>query len=170
MLKPQDVVMLLKVKLLEESSWTYQTLAFSLGMSSSTVFLGLERCKLAQLYEGEERKVILPAFLNLLFHGVRAVFYVVPGALTQGIPTAFSAPPLSDCFPEHSHGILIWPSSEGKVTGQTIEPLYSSVPEAVRLDPKLYELLALIDVLRLGNPKECKIAQKRLRELLKSEA
>ena len=39
---------------------------------------------------------------------------------------------------------------------------YSSVPAACRVDPKLYELLALVDAIRDGRARERKIAIKEV--------
>jgi hypothetical protein len=50
----------------------------------------------------------------------------------------------------------------GETRGYALEPLHSSVPVAARLDPLLYELLALVDVLREGAARESKLAQKEL--------
>jgi hypothetical protein len=41
-------------------------------------------------------------------------------------------------------------------------PLYKSVPEAIRNDPGLYELLALLDAIRDGRARERKLAEKEL--------
>ena len=41
-------------------------------------------------------------------------------------------------------------------------PLYSSVPKACKADPKLYELLALVDAIRDGRARERKIAVKEI--------
>ena len=49
MLKPQDVVVLLKVHLLD-GHWTYSELAKSLRMSSSEVHAALKRCEMSNLY------------------------------------------------------------------------------------------------------------------------
>ena len=40
--------------------------------------------------------------------------------------------------------------------GQSIEPLYPSVPETVLKDEKLYELLAITDAIRVGRTREKK--------------
>lgn len=44
----------------------------------------------------------------------------------------------------------VWPYAEGNIRGQEIEPLYPSVPKAVKKDPALHELLALVDGIRVG--------------------
>ena len=49
MLKPQDIVVLLKVYCLN-SEWTYAELAESLKTSSSVVHAALQRCEESYLY------------------------------------------------------------------------------------------------------------------------
>ena len=58
----------------------------------------------------------------------------------------------------------VWPSAKGTMKGQSIIPLYPSVVEAVQKDYKLYELLALIDALRVGKAREREIAISELKE------
>lgn len=57
----------------------------------------------------------------------------------------------------------MWPYGKGKVRGHSIVPLYLSVPEAALKDVKLYELLALVDALRVGRAREREIAIKELK-------
>jgi hypothetical protein len=46
--------------------------------------------------------------------------------------------------------------------GQSVEPLFKSVPMSVRRDPVLYDLLALTDALRVGKPREHALAAQML--------
>lgn len=46
--------------------------------------------------------------------------------------------------------VNVWPDATGKTKGQAITPLFKSAP-AAKADPKLYELLALVDAVRIGN-------------------
>ena len=62
--------------------------------------------------------------------------------------------------------VYVWAFGQGKVKGQEIKPLYRSVPEAVKDDPKLYELLCLIDALRVGKVREQELAAEELRKKL----
>jgi hypothetical protein len=55
-------------------------------------------------------------------------------------------------------GVYIWPDPEGIVRGQAIAPLYRSVPQAAKNDPKLYALLSLIDAIRVGRVREQRLA------------
>ena len=48
----------------------------------------------------------------------------------------------------------------------TLEPLYASVPGAARRNPALYDLLALVDALRIGRARERNLAEKEISALL----
>ena len=61
----------------------------------------------------------------------------------------------------------MWPDPEGKVRGQSLLPLYPRVPLAARDDPRLYELLALFDGLRIGQARERDLAARLLGERLR---
>ncbi|MCY1382295.1 hypothetical protein D9M69_703050 [compost metagenome] len=54
--------------------------------------------------------------------------------------------------------------------GQAVEPLFKSCPRAVERDPVLYELLALVDAVRLGQPRERKLAIELLHERMVANA
>ena len=158
MLKPQDIVAILKVHSLQKASWTYSTLAQSLGMSASEVHAALSRCEAAGLYNGENRRILKQALLEFLVHGLRYVFYAQPGPLSRGLPTAHSAEPLKSKLVASPSEVYVWPDPQGIVRGQAIAPLYRSVPQAANNDPELYALLSLIDALRVGRVREQRLA------------
>ena len=165
MLKPQDIVVLLKVHSLE-GQWTYSELAKSLKMSSSEVHAALKRCSISGLYNEERRRVLKAALEEFLVHGLKYVFPTQPGSLVRGMPTAHSAEPLKDLLMVNDQDVYVWAFGSGKVTGQEIKPLYRSVPEAVEKDPHLYELLCLVDSLRVGKVRERELAADELRKRL----
>ena len=158
MLKPQDIVAILKVHSLQKASGTYSTLAQSLGMSASEVHAALSRCEAAGLYNGENRRILKQALLEFLVHGLRYVFYAQPGPLSRGLPTAHSAEPLKSKLVASPSEVYVWPDPQGVVRGQAIAPLYRSVPQAANNDPELYALLSLIDALRVGRVREQRLA------------
>jgi hypothetical protein len=53
---------------------------------------------------------------------------------------------------------LVWPDARGNTKGQAIQPLFKSATFAVRQDPKMYALLALVDAIRVGHPREANLA------------
>ena len=61
----------------------------------------------------------------------------------------------------------VWPDPEGTVRGQAVKPLYPSAVAAAGRDPQFYDLLALVDVLRLGRARERKMAEVELEKRLK---
>lgn len=70
------------------------------------------------------------------------------GGLTRGIPTSYAAPPLDRLLVANGEPPPVWPDADGEVRGYAFSPLYKSVPQAARRDPRLYELLALVDAIR----------------------
>ncbi len=167
MLKPQDIVVLLKVHNLK-TDWTYGNLAQSLGLSASEVHSALKRCETSGLYLNEGRKVQKQALAEFLVYGLKYVFPTEPGAIVRGLPTAHSAEPLKSLLMLNPDDVYVWAFPYGEIRGQAIEPLYRCVPKAAFNDPKLYELLCLIDALRVGRVREQKIAAQELIKRLKS--
>ncbi|HED18008.1 MAG TPA: hypothetical protein ENI74_00695 [Gammaproteobacteria bacterium] len=92
------------------------------------------------------------------------------GDMTRGMLTGYAGPPLRDLFVSSSEPPPVWPDPEGGVRGIAFSPLYKSAPKAARVDPKLYELLVLVDAIRAGRARERDIASKELRVRLKNYA
>ncbi|MEE6161059.1 MULTISPECIES: hypothetical protein [Cylindrospermopsis] len=166
MLKPQDIVVLLKVHNLKNSEWTYNQLGTALHISPSEVYAGLKRCQSSGLYDWSTRKVKNHSLLEFLIHGLKYVFPEKPGPLTRGIATAHSAEPLKNLLNVNSTDIYVWSDPQGTVRGQSITPLYKSVPAAVKNDPELYELLSLVDAIRVGRAREQNLASQELEKKL----
>jgi len=70
------------------------------------------------------------------------------------VPTAHAASPLKGLFIGGRELPPIWPDPEGKVRGQMLLPLYPNAPRAAVEDPRLHELLALLDALGTGQARE----------------
>lgn len=168
LLKPQDIVVLLKLALHRESGWTYAGLAHSLGMSASEVHAAVRRATQAGLMSSLRGRPNRVKLEELLVHGVKYVFVAERGRVTRGIPTAHAAPPLVTEFIADDELPPVWPDAEGTVRGETLEPLYPSVPHAARSDERLYAGLALLDAIRIGRARERTLAERRLHELLAS--
>ena len=151
-MRPQDIVILLKIVSMDERSWLAKDLSQSLGISRSEVSESLNRSKIGGLLSADKKMIMRKALLEFLVHGLKYVYPAEPGAIQRGLPTAHSAPPLNSAFEGEEH--YVWPWAEGTVRGQAIEPLHPQVPEVCRSDEKLYELLALVDSLRLGRARE----------------
>ena len=166
MLQPQDVLVGLKFAASPAQPIGYERLADELGIGLSSAHRSVQRLTKAGLLS-PERKVNRAALLEFVLHGVRYAYYVKPGELTRGLPTAYAAPPLAGIIRSGSE-IPVWPDPEGTVRGYAVTPLHKSAPEAAKRDPDLYELLALVDAVRIGRVRERKIASELLTERLKS--
>lgn len=155
-MRPQDIVVLLKIAAFKQREWMGKDLSNGLFISQSEVSEALSRCVFAGLLAPDRKTLMRQSFLEFLQYGLKYCFPQKPGAMVRGIPTAHSAEPLA-------HQILsdepyVWPSAEGTIRGQTIQPLYPSVPKACLHDPELYALLALVDALRVGKSREQELA------------
>lgn len=163
-MRPQDVVVLLKIHLLGSHEWTQTSLAQALFLSQSEISTSLTRSAYAQLLYDQGRQVQRQALLDFIQYGVAYVFPQQPGPVQRGIPTAHSAPPLnSEILSTEKY---IWPYAKGSERGHSIQPLYPSVVQAALSDPALYELLALTDAVRVGRARERNLAIHLLKEKL----
>lgn len=160
-ISPQDIVVLLKISTYNNQHWEQAPLSKVLCMSQSEISKSVARSKYAGLLDSSGKKVRRLALMELLQYGISYVFPQQPGPIVRGIPTAHSAPPLSEIIV--SNEPYVWPSGKGKIRGQSIIPLYPSVVDAVQKDEKLYELLALVDAIRVGRAREKEIAIKELK-------
>ena len=160
--KPQDIVIMLKLLVLGKRHWRHIDIADALGLSQTEISFALDRCKTVGFIDSAKKNVIKFALLEFISHGLKYVFPVRPGAICRGIPTAHSAPPLSKVIVSSDEDIYIWPWDEGKARGQAIKPLYFNAPLSAENDRKLYELLTLIDAIRAGRAREKVIAIKEL--------
>ncbi len=161
--KPQDVVVVLLLALERERGVrrTYAELGQHLGMSASEVHAAVRRLREAYLLDPEDG-VQLKALRNFLVHGVPHAFPARAKEVTRGMPTAWAAPALSGKFSAGEQLPPVWPDPDGKVQGTAVEPLYASVPAAARRNAALYDLLALVDALRIGRARERNLAEKEL--------
>lgn len=155
-LKPQDLLVLLKVISLNNPEWKQLPMADALGLSQSEISEAVKRLKYSGLIAPKGKTVMKSALMEFIQYGLRYVFPQQPGAVVRGVPTAHSAPPLMDLI--QSQEAYVWPYSKGEVRGHSIAPLYSSAPEAALKDEKLYELLALVDAVRVGRSRERELA------------
>ena len=78
--------------------------------------------------------------------------------MTRGVPTSHAAAPLKALIVPSSEPVPVWPYKAGTVRGAAFYPLYPTVPEAALANPALYELLALVDAVRGGSPRERALA------------
>lgn len=166
-MRPQDIVVLLKIISMQNKEWRNIDIANSLRISPSEVSEALNRCRIAKLIDGKKKRVYPNSIREFLIYGLKYVFPAEPGAIVRGIPTAHSVPPMSYNISQ-GEDIYVWPYANGNRRGQAIEPLYKTVPEIALEDNSLYELLAIIDTLRIGRAREIRIAIEELEKRIKN--
>lgn len=168
-LRPQDLVVLLRLSLEKGPPPTYAALGGELGLTASEVHAGLERATLAQLARKDssgKASVVREALRMFVQNGARYSFPATRGEMTRGLPTGYAAPPLKDKIVQPTEPPPVWPHKAGSVRGFAFYPLYPTVPEAAARNPALYELLALFDAVRGGSQRERAIAVALLDERL----
>lgn len=161
-MKPQDVVVLLKIIAMGDDDWRQITLAQSLKMSQSEISQAVARARYSGLIDEGGKYVMRQSFMDFLQYGLSVVFPARPSAVVRGVPTAHSAAPLNQVI--ESGDMYVWPWAKGESRGQGIAPLYATLPEAVLNDAVLYELIALVDSLRIGRVRERNLAIDILKE------
>jgi DNA-binding Lrp family transcriptional regulator len=170
-LKPQDIMVALKLCTYEQKRPPISVVAAELNMSPSEVHAAIKRLQKARLLHGAEmgERPNLSALEEFLLHGVKYAFPAEHGQVTRGVPTSFAAPPLKDDIASSDELPPVWPWRDGETRGIALEPLYRTAPAAALRDPILYELLALVDAIRDGRARERKAAEKELLNRLRKE-
>jgi len=150
MIMGPDILLLLKLALAGNARIASKRLAEDLFLSPSEISISLKRCKGSRLLNVSDidKQVNRAGLLEFLIHGLKYVFPGERGELIRGIPTASGAAPLKAFFQTGGDPPPVWPYVDGTVRGYSFKPLHKSVPQAAMRDPKLYELLALVDAIR----------------------
>lgn len=164
-MRPQDVVILLKKVSAASRSITNSQMAKELGISASEVSESLERSRIARLIDSRKQRVNILALQEFIVHGLKYIFPAYPQSKVRGIATAISAPPMNQLI-QSGKEVYVWQDSKGDLRGESITPLYKTVPMAVKEDTTLYKLLALTDVFRMGRAREIEIAKNELSAIL----
>jgi hypothetical protein len=163
--KPHDIVLALKVALRRERRFTFAALAGELAISPSEAHASTRRLALAGLMlsgRDEGFTPVKPALREFVVHGVRYAYPATIGAMTRGIPTGAAGPSLKLILVRSEEGPPVWPHANGEARGPSLCPLYPGVPLAAGNDPELYEVLTLIDALRMGGARERELATPEL--------
>ena len=164
-MSPQDIAVLLKIVSYGNLPWQQQPLAVALSLSQSEISKSLMRSKFSGLLDLSGKNVSKISLMEFLHYGISYAFPVRPGSMVRGVPTGHSASPLSKIIQSDEH--YVWPSAQGTLRGQAIEPLYKNVVKAVQHDSALHELLALVDAIRVGRVREKQLAVEELKKRLK---
>ena len=163
-MRPQDLVILMKLVSLQDKPWQYRDLSADLYIPISEISASLKRSQLAGLYNADRRSVHTLALMEFIQYGFKYVFPAKPGAMVTGLATAHAHPLYKKTFPAEIP--YVWPDEEGDIRGLMIEPLHANVPKAARKDDVLYTMLASMDMLRVGKVREQKMAIDILRNAI----
>ena len=169
-LKPQDVVVSLKLCSYTSARPALSIIASELGLSPSEVHGAIKRLQQAHLVHRSELqdKPNISGLEEFLLHGIKYAFPAEHGPVTRGVPTSYAAEPLKSEISPGNELPPVWPWTEGDTRGVALQPLYKTVPLAALRDPRLYEFLALVDAIRDGRARERKIAERELVKRLRS--
>lgn len=182
-MKSQDIFILLKLASLQAQEnekplsvdaarYTARGLAEDLGVGKSEINNSINRSISVGLIKRDRKtnhpRTNIKALKEFIVYGLKYVFPANPSEITRGIPTAFAAPALEGQLMTAGEMIYVWPDARGKDKGQSVTPLFKTVPYAVKRDSRLYEYLALVDAIRLGSSREARFAEQLLTERLGS--
>lgn len=165
-MRPHDIAILLKIASKGKEKWYMKDLANELQISASEISESINRSIIAGFISSDKKTLKKLALLDFLKSGLRYVYPQQPGAITRGIGTAISAPPLKNEF--FSDENFVWPYGKGNLRGQAIEPLHPKTPEACLNDSKYYELMALTDAIRIGKAREQNLAFEILKDKIEN--
>jgi hypothetical protein len=167
-LKPQDVFVACQLAIWEGEKWTYAQLAERLHLSPSAVFEALGRCRQAKLVASTNQgaQVVAQRLFEYLVHGVPTSFYPRKLEVVRGIATATFSPLFRSRFTKDGDLPVVWPYSKGKDTGEGLVPLYPTIPIACSQNQPLYNIMATVDILRVGKARERDAAVTYLESLL----
>lgn len=152
-LRPFDVAVALRLLLTPEER--YEPLSDALVTSTSAVHRSVARLQLAGLCKPGGRTIIHSALKEFLLHGVRFAFPAVHGPERTGVATGWTQASLVTRTPVgQTARVMVWATETGTVRGGSLVPLFPNVPAVAARDPRLHELLAMVDVLRTGTVDE----------------
>lgn len=170
-LKPQDLAVALKLAVMPPERHSYAALAEKLHLSPYEAHAAVGRLVAARLAVDRGGDIgvrpIEGALIEFVIYGASYAFPAVRGGLTIGFPTAYAVMPLKEKVLFSNEAPPVWPDPEGEVRGLALLPLYPKLPRAARDDPKFYEVLALLDALRIGQARERRMAAELLTARLK---
>lgn len=164
-----DIIVLLDLLDRGHDDWTLRGIASDLGLPLASVHRAIDALASSTVFDGPSRRVNRSEAEHLLVDAVRFMFPAVLGAETRGVPTAWGTAPL-DATLSAAGGVPVWPSPTGTVRGAAVDPLHESAIGLATSNPGVYERLALIDGLRLGDARGREASARLLRERIGARA
>jgi hypothetical protein len=165
-LRPSDLVVVCQLAIAPAAQFV--ALAEATGLSTGECHNAVRRLRYARLILPIERRPVIELLHQFLVHGAPFAFPPMMGASTIGVPTAHSSPAFRGIV-ESSEGI-VWPHADGTGRGRSLTPLFPGASNLVDSNPRLYELLSVVDAVRAGTTRIRKIAVELLADRLGSAA
>ena len=155
------------IDLFSENKYSLIALEKSTGISKSQVSLSIKRCTNLKLLLIRDNipYVNTQNLFKIILHSFAFFFPVKKIGNMPGMPISYSSPFLYEKILSSNQLPMVWPDPKGSLFGEAIEPLYKTVPYAAKKDPLLYEMLVLVDSIRLNNPREKTMAAEILHNI-----
>lgn len=161
-----DVVLALR---LLTPAGTLVELADELGVVPSQVHTALTRLGRAGLLKPGTRATNSRALTEFALYGVRYAFPASKGSLAFGVATAYSASPLA--AEVDAVDVVVLPAVHSDaVQGFAVTPLYRGAAGLAVRAPQLFEMVSLVDALRLGDPRIRLAARTQLEQRINAAA
>ncbi|MFO8062036.1 MAG: hypothetical protein R6U31_03830 [bacterium] len=165
-MKPQDVLIALKIIEEDSEDWRFIDVAYKLKISQSEVHEGINRLHDSEIMH-RRKHIVKSNLAEFIIHGLKYCFPAIRGMKSRGIPTSHSSAFLTNIITDKDQDTVVWPYEKGESSGVSIQPLYKSVPYFVLENPFMYEYLCYIDAIRIGRKRERDYAKKKISQLLK---
>lgn len=142
--------------------------AAKVGLSQPEVSNALKRLKASRLLLADARTVVVPHLLELCVHGVKYFYPPVLGSRTGGIPTATLASPLKGKVAGEDTD-LVWPAARGTTRANSLAPIHPCAVHAAQNDERVYQLLVVLDGIRVGKARLRSISEVLFAELVQTQ-
>lgn len=180
MLKGQDVILLILLRLRSEVEWTYGSLSQALGISASQCHLAVSRLQKTNLlaeHADRQWQVSGTNFEEYMIHALKYDFPGEVGPVVRGIPTVHSVNFVARNFLKHEQlpnitNDYVWPDPEGTLKGNSVKPIHTCQLKLCKNQGNLtlgyatdiYDFLVCVDLIRIGQAREKKWAEEQIRE------
>ena len=165
-LQPQDLVLAIYI-VTNDDAWTFQSVSQVLGISPSQVHAAWKRLVAAKLADSEFKRVIKKNLLEFLCHGAKYCFPAQLEGQGVGMPTSHSHSRIRQLLVGGDGEIYIWPDAQGKSKGIVLLPVHKSALQLAKSNKNAYAILAAVDLLRTGKPREQEAAVSVIRDFFK---
>ena len=160
MLKPQDLLVALYAAT-HEGGQTFAQMAAHLHLGLSTAHTAYQSAKEARLL-GPDGHPDKQRIADFTVYGAPVAYPGRVGGRIRGVRTAWTAAPIDGLFAIPSGQHYVWPDRKGDTRGLSLEPIHRAAVGISRSCGKIYAILALIDIIRVGGARERGVAAEQI--------